>query len=79
MQRRYEAAWDDVTNAEVVPELVKAARAAGMEYFERLCVYDRVPRSRQVSTGGEVIGVCWVDANKGDATDTDYRSRLVGQ
>ena len=75
----YEAAWDDVSNAELVPALVKAARAVEMEYFERLGVYERVPRSHQVTTGGKVIGVRWVDVNKGDATDTNYRSRLVGR
>ena len=75
----YETAWDDVTNAELQPGLVRAARKLEMDYFERLGVYERVPRSHQVLTGGIVIGVRWVDVNKGDASDPEYRSRLVGR
>ena len=29
--------------------------------------------------GGKIIGVRWVDANKGDHEHPDMRSRLVGQ
>ena len=75
----YEAAWDDVSNAELLPELDREARKVEMDYFERLGVNDRVHRSHQVQTGGKIIGVRWVDVNKGDATDTNYRSRLVGR
>ena len=42
-------------------------------------VYDRVPQWHQKEYGGKVIGVRWVDVNKGDAAAPDYRSRLVGQ
>ena len=75
----YETAWDDVTNAPLNPVLMRKAREVEMEYFERLGVYERVPRSHQVATGGKIIGVRWVDVNKGDSTDPDYRSRLVGR
>ena len=75
----YETAWDDVSNAELVPKLVREARALEMEYFYMLGLYERVPRSHQVHTGEKIIGVRWVDVNKGDATDTNYRSRLVGR
>ena len=75
----YEMAWDDVSNENLVPELVHQARAVEMEYFEKLGVYDKVPRSHQLTTGGKIIGVRWVDVNKGDAVDVNYRSRLVGR
>ena len=75
----YETAWDDVTNAPLNPVLMRKAREVEMEYFERLGVYERVPRSHQVAIGGKIIGVRWVDVNKGDSTDPDYRSRLVGR
>ena len=75
----YETAWDDVSNENFKPELVHAARAVEMEYFGNLGVYEKVPRSHQIATGGKVIGVRWVDVNKGDATDVNYRSRLVGR
>ena len=48
----YETAWDDVTNAPLNPVIMRKAREVEMEYFERLGVYERVPRSRQVATGG---------------------------
>ena len=72
-------AWDDVSNAELNPDDVKAARALEMQYFEKLKVYDRVDRSEIARTGGKLIGTRWVDVNKGDGTNIDYRSRLVGR
>ena len=75
----YEVAFDDVSNAQLEPSLVKAARALEMEYFKKLGVYEVVPREHQHATGGKIIGVRWVDVNKGDATETNYRSRLVGR
>ena len=42
-------------------------------------MHEKVPRAHQISSGGKVIGVRWVDVNKGDATDLNYRSRLVGR
>ena len=50
-----------------------------MEYFNNMGVYERVPKSHQVQTGGIIIGTRWVDVNKGDAADPNYRSRLVGR
>ena len=48
-----------------------------MEYFHKLGVYEKVTRDHQVRTGGKIIGVRWVDVNKGDALDANYRSRLL--
>ena len=75
----YEVAYDDVSNAELNPSLVKTARALEMEYFKKLGVYEVVPREHLHSIGGTIIGVRWVDVNKGDSTDTNYRSCLVGR
>ena len=38
-----------------------------------------MPRVMQRMKGGKVIGVRWVDVNKGDSEKPDIRSRLVGQ
>ena len=38
----YETAWDDVSNENLVPELVHAARALEMKYCHRLEVYEKV-------------------------------------
>ena len=42
-------------------------------------VYTRVPRSEQAQTGGKIITTRWVDVNKGDSANPNYRSRLVGK
>ena len=72
-------ASDDVTQAELSPDLVKAARQIEMDYFEKMQVYDRVPRDHQKHTHGKIVGVRWVDINKGDIEDPNYRSRLVAR
>ena len=41
-------------------------------------MYEKVPCEHQWNTGGKIIGVRWVDVNKGDALDVNYRSMLVG-
>ena len=50
-----------------------------MRYVDKFKVYDRVPREMIKKLGGKLIGVRWVDINKGDATDRNYRSGLVGR
>ena len=42
----YETEWDDVSNAELVSDLVKEAREVDMEYFRRLGVYEQVLAGR---------------------------------
>ena len=75
----YATDWDDVRNEHFVPELVHAARALVMEYFHTLRVYEKDSREDQMATGANLIGVRWVDVNKGDALDVNYRLRLVGR
>ena len=53
----HETAWDDVSNEKLVPELVRAARAVGTEYFHKLGVYENVSREHQVASRGKIIGV----------------------
>ena len=74
-----EYASDDVTGVELDPKLMKEAREVEMTFFKKMVVYTRVPRSMQRMRGGKIIGVRWVDVNKGDQEKPDYRSRLVGQ
>ena len=72
-------AWDDVTGADLNVEDVKAARKLEMEYFKKLGVYEVVSRDMVQLTGGKLIGTRWVDVNKGDSTNVECRSRLVGR
>ena len=60
------------------PSLAKKARQEEMEVFRAREVYEIVPRS-SVPRGKRVIGVRWVETNKGTATHPKVRSRLVAQ
>ena len=74
-----QSAWDDVTGAELDPDLVKAARAEEMAYFKAMNAFERVPRSKIEEVGGKVVSTRWIDINKGDTSSPQYRSRLVGR
>ncbi len=53
------------------------ARKLEMDFFRRMKVYTKVLRS---SIGdGKVLTTRWIDVNKGDQENPDYRSRLVGR
>ena len=59
---------------------MKKARKLEMEYFESKQVYVRRPVQEALSkTGKRPIAVRWVDVNKGDDMDPNYRSRLVAK
>ena len=72
-------AWDDVNNVFLDPKKVQEAREEEMSFFRKLGVYKRVKRSLVKSTGGRLITVKWLDTNKGDKDNPNYRSRLVGR
>ena len=72
-------ATDDVTGAELKPGLVRKARSEEMAFFKEMNAYTRCPRSRVTAEGGKLIDVRWIDTNKGDSEDPNYRSRLVGR
>ena len=42
-----------------------------MELFAKIKVYTRVPSAHQKQNGGKIIGVRWVDVNKGDEQKPD--------
>ena len=58
-------------------ELVTRARRLEIEYFQKMQVYEKVPRWK--ARGKKVITTRWVDTDKGDENQPDYRSRLVGR
>ena len=72
-------AWDDVNNVFLEPAKVVDARAEEMRFFKKLGVYRRVPRALIKELGGKLISVRWLDTNKGDRDEPNYRSRLVGR
>lgn len=73
-------AWDDVSGATLDPNKVKAARAEELEYVRKMNLYTKVPVSECLrKIGKPPISVRWIDINKGDAINTNYRSRLVAR
>ena len=47
---------DDVSVQELMPKVVKHARAEEMQYFKKIGAYRVVPREHHRQTGGETIG-----------------------
>ena len=72
--------WDDISGKKLNSELVYKARAEEIEEFRKHGVYIKVPISECMNvTGKKPIGVRWVDINKGDDENPEYRSRLVAK
>lgn len=72
--------WDENSGSALDPGLVRAARAEGMQYVREFSVYDKVTlKECRNKTGKGTIAVRWVDINKGDDVNPDYRSRLVAK
>ena len=73
-------AFDDITNGEPDPALVRKARKEEMVYFREMGVYGKVPLAEcRAKTGKNPPAVRWVDVNKGDKEKPNYRSRLVAK
>ena len=71
-------AWDDVAGNELDPELTLKARKEEMEQFKKHEVYEKVREDIcWAVTGKAPIGSRWIDINKGDEGNPDYRSRLA--
>ena len=58
--------------------LVAKARAVELDYFNSKGVWRKVLRgSARATKGKSPITVRWVDTNKGDEQNPNYRSRIV--
>ena len=72
--------WDDMSGKRLDAGLIKEARDEEMVEVRKHVAYVIVPLSQcRAETGCAPVGVRWVDVNKGDDTNPDYRSRLVAQ
>ena len=59
-------------------KLVKSAREEEMVEVRKHSVYMKVPISQGLAeTGAPPVGTRWIDVNKGDDKNVEYRSRLV--
>ena len=71
---------DDLTGQTLKDDLVLQARAVELAYFNAKGVWKKVPRRVARTTSGKPpISVRWVDTNKGDEINPNYRSRLVAR
>ena len=62
------------------PELVRLARQEEMDAFKKHEVFTFVPLAEcYTATGKGPIGTRWVDVNKNDEANPEYRSRCVAQ
>ena len=72
--------FDDVSGQVLKAELVMRARADELKYFNDKGVWLKVPmKMARLKTGRAPISVRWVDTNKGDDLNPNYRSRLVAR
>lgn len=70
--------WNSVSGKPLDFEGVLMAREDEMQEFRKYRVYHKVPvQECYENTGKGPIGTKWVDINKGDKEEPDYRSRLV--
>ena len=70
--------FDDVRQGQYLDKaMVVKARQLEMQYFKKLGVYKKVHKSEAM--GFKILTTRWVDTNKGDMQNPDYRSRLVGR
>ena len=73
-------AFDDITGHELDPRLMTRARKEEIAYFKSMGVYEKVSVNEcWGETGKAPIAVRWVDINKGDTQNPNYRSRLVAK
>ena len=80
MANRHERYIDDITGQPLKPELCRIARKKELDYFHSKGVWSM--RSMQEAwklTGRPPISVRWVEVNKGDDDNPNYRSRLVAR
>jgi len=66
---------DDLSGKDLDKELAIKARLLELNFFRRHKVYTKVPKE----TWMRPISTKWLDVNKGDKSQPNYRSRLVGR
>ena len=72
--------WDDISGEELNGAMVREARTEEMMEVDKHKVYVKVPVSEcWEKTGKRQIKTRWIDINKGDKVNPEYRSRLVAK
>ena len=78
-EEAWKKAWDDITGEELDPKDVAEARAKEMKYVNEKKVWKVIPRREAQQKGWKIINTRWIDINKGDKENPNYRSRLVAK
>ena len=66
---------DDISGALLDKDMAIHARKTEIEFFKRRKVYTKRRREAWM----QVISTKWIDQNKGDLVNPNYRARLVGK
>ena len=72
-------AWDDVSGSVLDPIKVRRARLKELEYIKAKEVWRKIPRKEALRRGIKIIPTRWIDVNKGDDVNENYRSRCVAK
>ena len=72
-------AQDDATGEALDPKEVMKARAKEMGYIRDKKVWKTIKRAEAEKQGWRLIQTRWIDINKGDKDNPNYRSRFVGK
>ena len=72
-------AWDDVSGSVLNPAKVRRARLQELQYVRDKEVWRKIPRWQAKQQGIPIIATRWIDINKGDEVNENYRSRLVAK
>ena len=56
-----------------------AARKLEIQYAEKKPVWEKIPRSLAKEKGWKIVKSRWIDINKGDDKNPNYRSRMIGK
>ena len=73
------AAWDDISAAHLDPVIVTAARKLEISYAEKKPVWKQEPRRQAKGQCWKRVKSRWIDINKDDGENPNYRSRMVGK
>ena len=73
------AAWDDISAAPLDPAKGTAARKLEIQYAEKKPVWKKISRAAANEEGWKIVKSRWIDINKGDDENPNYRSRMVGK
>lgn len=73
-------AFDDVSGDERCPSMVHNARAEELQYFKEMGVYEYASIEGCLRTTHRApISTRWIDVNKGDRSNLNFRSRLAAR